>query len=387
MLARVKAGVQRLLRTVGTLLLVVLAVGLYGWSLGKWSPFSLWKSPTASPTTGAAAASPPPAAPATNSLRIGVDDRAACLPFSAVSEFLEGDARNLHIQIVPVADAEMRWQMLAAGRLEMACGTLDSYTVAAARFNVGSIIFKIGTSSGDDMLVSTPDIANVRALAGKKAAVVSGGPGAYLLGYFLDRQSMSPSEVQTVSVDDVQDAARLLEAGKVSAAWVWEPWGQNLASRGFKVLTTSAEHDIVQDVCVANAASLKGDTRAMLQSFMKGWFGLINLLNANPGLAKDLIARHAHVRPAVAGMLLSDVHFADLNENKRLDANAIGERMKRIIEFFKFTGEAPNMSRPIDYAQSVAADLVNEVEVAAPTSIFGRPTGTPSPAPDGGDAP
>jgi len=379
-LQRVKDTVRRIVHLVGSVVIIALMVGSYLWYKG-WDPRNLLPSNAASgsPTPSVTPAPEPTSDPRV--VRVGVDDRAACLPFWGASEFLAGDARTLQIQIVPVPDAQMRWQMLSAGRLDLACGTLDGFTVAAARGNRGALIFKIGTSSGADVLVTAPDINNVRGLAGKRVALVSGRPGAWLLGYFLDKAGMSPSEVQIVETDDVQDAVRLLQARKVAAAWLWSPHAQALVSRGFRVLASSAEHEIVQEICAASPAALR-DARASIEAVMRAWFSVVNLLGANPGLAKEPIARNAKLKPALAGMLLSEVHFTDLLANKRLDGAVLLEQMQQIQDFFKIAGGARNLTQPID-AQSLRLDLVQDVEVNTPTSIFGQPT----PRPEGIDHP
>jgi NitT/TauT family transport system substrate-binding protein len=317
--------------------------------------------------------------PSSQVLRIGVDDRPTYIPLAAVSEFLDNASRRLNIERIEVPDAELRWQMLAAGRLDVACGSLDSFVQAAARSNPGAIIFKIGTSAGSDVLLTAPDIQSVRALAGKKVAVVAGRPGAYLLGYFLDRVSMSPSEVQTVETDDVQDAARLLETGKVQGAWLWYPHAAPLAARGFRILADSREHDIIDEVCVANHTVLDSKRNELL-AFMQAWFTLVDLLEANPGLAKEPIARRAHIPSTTLGTLLKGVQWTDLVENQRLDPSALVARMQEIQRFWRLIGTA-NVSRPIEELPAVRLDLVRDVRVESNTSVFGRPSSPSSATP------
>ncbi len=362
------------------LLFIAIALGAFiylyikGWIPPSW--IGLGPTPTPSPRPSA---SPSPAPAASHVIRIGVDDRASCLPASALSDFLDPRDRGVRFELVPVHEAPLRWQMLAAGRLTVAFGTMDSFVRASMHENCGAMIFRIGSSNGEDLLLVSKGHDDVRKLAGQKVATAAGSPGSYLMGYFLDKVGLAPSDVQMVEVDTVNDAAQLLEKGTVAGAWLSDPTARTLAAKGYHILSsTSGVPDVVNDICVCNHRALS-ESRSDVMAFMRAWFAVMNLLRNNPGLAREPIARRTHLSSTAVGAALSEVRFDDLSENQHLDAEQVMRDMRRIQEFWKLTGSG--VVPPLDAHNVLDLDPLLGVDITAPTSLFGRPGDTPTPAP------
>lgn len=316
-------------------------------------------------------------------LRIAIDDRASSLPFLALPEFIRNHGNDVHVELVTVADANLRWQMLAAGRVDLACGTLDSFVLGNSRHDAGAILFRVGTGGGTDVLIAVKDIADLHALAGKRVAVVSGSGGSFLMGYFLNRAGLSPSEVKMVEAEDPADAIAMLQNGRVQAAWTWEPHVSKALTNGMHILTSTAQTpNVLEVVCVVNRTTLDV-RRPEVLAFMRHWFEFESFLTNNPGLGLDPVSHAAHLPAATVGNLLSGVHWTDLTENQKLENEDIASQMRRVQEFWKITG-AQNSGATIDTARSVKIDLTREIEVTNPTSIFGAspvPSSVPSASP------
>lgn len=324
-------------------------------------------------------------------LRVAIDDRASTLPFVALQDFIKSHGNDLRIALVRVADARLRWQMLAAGRVDVACGTLDSFVLGQIRHDCGLMLFKLSTSKGMDVLLAADGVQDMRGLAGKRVAVVAGSGGSYLLGYFLDQARLSPSEVTVIEADDPKDAAQLLKRGAVQAAWLWPPHVRE-AGEGFHVLvdTTNVEN-VLDDVCVASHAAFN-EHNAELLAFTRHWFEFESLLKYNPGLGHELVARNANIPAATVGKLLSNLRYYDLEDNQKLEDADVVNEMRRIQEFWRIM-RAPNVNGGGDLARAVRVDVTHEIEIQPPASIFGssprptprviyQPSSTPTAAPE-----
>jgi len=314
-------GFRRFLRNVALVALLGVFAAGYAWQKGWWEPDTTWLTTRGAPSPQASPTPAPSPSVDPSLLRIGVDDRAAYLPFWAVPSMIE-DPTKLRVQLVVVPDAELRWQMLAANRLDLAVGTLDSFTTAASRIDPGAMIFEIGSSAGADQLLVTPDLTSIKALIGKRIAVVRGTAGRYLMATALDRERIAPSLVQLVEVDDVRDAVALLQSGKVSGAWVWSPHGSALATGGYRKLVDTRALEPVREVAVASRQALQ-EKKAALEGLIAAWFAIVDKLHVTFGIATDIIARGAGIKPSLVSQLLDEIKLTSAHVNQSMDADAV----------------------------------------------------------------
>ena len=122
-------------------------------------------------------------------------DRPAYLPLLALSEWLPTDVK---VRIVPVPDVSQRWAMLADGRLDMACGTMDSFALASLHQQIGHYLFSIGAGAGEDVVMAQTGTSHLADLSGKSIAVPRGGRAEYLLGLMFSNDGLSLSQSHLV---------------------------------------------------------------------------------------------------------------------------------------------------------------------------------------------
>jgi len=368
---------KKFLKGLGILLCITLAVIVLAFRMG-WLTLDMVLHRVPAPSPSPKVVVQPSTAPRTqrdhNILRVAIDDRASTLPLLALSDFIKSHGNDLRIDLVQIPDPRVRWQMLAADRIDIAFGTLDSAVLGQIRHDAGTVIFKLSASSGMDVLVATKEIQDLHALAGKRVAVVSGAGGSYLLGFFLDRVGLSPSEVHVVETEDPRDSVQLLQKGLVQAAWLWDPHLKGLTANGLHVLgSTTPGQEIVEEVCVASHSAFNDRNGAIL-TFTRHWFEFETLLKNNPGLGRELVARAARVPAGSVVTLLGGVRYFDLVDNQKLENEDIANQARRIQEFWKIMGTS-NATLPIDLAHGIRVDVTREIEMQAPSSIFGPTNG------------
>lgn len=344
-------------------------------------------SPSPSSTAAATIAATPESRPTPTPLptrdrtvlRVALGDRASALVFQALPQYVKNAGGGVTIECITVPNASDRWQMLAAGRVDVACGTLDSFVLAARRRQPGAIIFKIASSAGFDALVAR-DVQNLQGLGGKRVAVVSDEGGEYLLAYFLDRTNLS-SEVSIERMEDVRDALQLLQSGRVQAACLWQPYVDVARAAGMRVLaSTSIDRPFLDEVCVASYPALE-DREEEVREFMRGWFELEGLLSADPRLGRQTVAHDAHRKISDLDSL-GLIHFYTLTDNRKIDKQSLVTEMGK-IGYVWHVADVPNKSLPVDVERTIRMDLVQQIEVEPPTSIFPTRSAAPSAVPGG----
>ena len=284
---------------------------------------------------------------------------------------------DLHVTLVKVPDANLRWQLLAAGRLDLACGSLDSF-VAALPLDPGVLLFKLGNSAGTDMLLGAEGTTTLRDVIDHDVAVVSGSPGRWFLTTAMAREGLSPSQVRLVEVDRPEDAERLLQAGKVRAACLWGTRALSLKARGLPVLlATTAQSTLIEDVCVVNRHVLQ-QNKAGLRTFLQTWFTIASLLRKRPGLVYDSLARRLDMGAGAIATLMDGEQFADLQENLRMDRDELVERLRSIQTQWLLL-DSSRLRVPIRAEALLDSTLLETIELSGTSGDFGPPPQAPSP--------
>lgn len=380
---RLKAWFQRVLQVLGaialTLLVLVGTAWHQGWHLPGGAPPSVPASP--SPEASASAFPSPTVAPHdSNRLRLGLDGRAASLPFWGIRECLDNEAGSLQIDIEKVEDAGLRWQLLSAGRLDLACGPLDSFALAATTGRKGVIVFRTGISHGSDCLVASKSIHQVSQLAHKRIALVAGHPGAYWTHDLLKRVKLSYSDVHFVEVDTMGDAKTLLDQGMVEAAWLGGSFVGDLDLNDYTCLADTSEQSKPTEICAISPHALE-TSKPQVQAVLKAWFKMVNHIKQDPGLARAPLVNHSGLKSEVVGRLLEQTEYfgAEDNHRQKLDSTQLADEMNGFLDFFRLAGAlGPTQGRGIDVNPLIHLEWAYEVDGPPTPSVL--KTGDKTPA-------
>ena len=127
------------------------------------------------------------------------------------------------------------------GDLDGMGGTYDSGIISAASGVKGSIVMAFDRSNGTDGILVSDSINSIIDLKGKSIAVEEGFVGHFFLLYVLDKEGISPNEVNIIPMSTDQ-AGTAFASGKVDVAVTWEPLlSSALKRRNAKILVSSAD--------------------------------------------------------------------------------------------------------------------------------------------------
>ncbi len=321
---------------------------------------------------------PPPEPVPRNRIRIGALERPAALPVWALGRLLQG--RGLRLEILGFEDPGRMWEMLAAGELDLVLTTLDEFALAVPRHDPGVLLFPSARSLGSDAVLAHPDLQGTEGLQGRSVAYVEGSAGGYLVLALL---ATHPGvHFQTVAARNPEQAAEWLRKGDVQAAALWEPWTSALKAEGFQGVWSSKDQGILE-VWIASRQVMQGRGAGMegLEALAGAWFGLIDRLRTNPGLATNAIAEEARQDPALIHQTLRlGLEFLSLEEARRVSPEALVQAMQAMRNDWALQGAflPPAAPRNVEASKTVDTTLL-ETLVLPEKDPLSAPPEPPSP--------
>lgn len=196
------------------------------------------------------------------------------------------------------------------------------------------IIAIMDISHGGDVILGRPEIANMKALKGKRVGVESSALGAFFIARALEKNGMSIKDINIVSLE-LTEHENAYKSGKIDAAVTFGPARIKLLAAGAKLLFDSSQipGEIVDTLAVSSEA-IKNypDT---IQALVNGRFQALNYLEKNPQDAAIRIAKRTQVTPEQILNAFKGLRQPNLQENQRLldqsDPTLVNS-MKKLVE-------------------------------------------------------
>lgn len=313
-------------------------------------------------------------------LRIGLLGRPAELPLQAIRRIPE--AAGLKIEFRTLSDPSQRWEMLAAGELDVVVASTDELALALPRFDPGVVVFPVAQGVGSDALVQVPGATQGPLLV----AFPPGGASEHLAEYLA--RSQSEREARVVEARDPKQALEWLRSRQVQAAALYEPFvSQALAAGAQPVADTPKTPQ--WEVWVISRQALTGNSRVSredLAALAQAWFNLVEQLNEAKAPTVKAIAEDNGMTAEACNQALKGTTFFnldDLQSDVGLQG-AIEDRLTRSLTSWSLFGAANH--KGADYSRAVDLSLLTELK--APTSEGpGLPETTPVPEETPADSP
>lgn len=203
----------------------------------------------------------------------------------------EGVAAAIHVE--PSGKAALEGAL--HGRADLATVADVPIMFAAVNGEPVSVVATIATAEKDHGIVGRRDrgIALPASLKGKRIGVPLGTSAHFFLDAFLNRQTLSPTDVSLVSVPP-EELAGALARGDVDAVAVWQPFlSSSLAALGSAGVVFHGE--AVYDVVYALAGTrdyVTGHSRAV-QKVLRAAIRGARFCNETPDLAREHLAKLA----------------------------------------------------------------------------------------------
>ncbi len=174
--------------------------------------------------------------------------------------------------------------------------SIDQALVLAATQKDLRIIGVMDFSNGADVILGKPEIKDIKDLKGKRVGVESTALGAFFLARALEKNGMTPKDIQIVSLG-LTEHERAYKEGKVDAVVTFGPARTKLLEAGAKLLFDSSQipNEIVDTLVVRTGAI--ADSANSIQTLVNGRFRALNYLEKNSQDAANRIAPRTKVTP------------------------------------------------------------------------------------------
>jgi NitT/TauT family transport system substrate-binding protein len=239
------------------------------------------------------------------------------------------DAENITLEVVPVASAAERDQIMQAGQADAMVNDLvstlfynqDARTLVVTRF----------------ARTATPDFAQYFILAGPGSGI--GDPAglkgveiaisdATVIDYITDRllaaEGLAPAEIATIAIPNIRDRLAALADGTVQAATIPDPAAAAAMAGGATVVVSDAAHPEYGNSLLSFDADFVAANPEAVRGFLAAWERAVDdinadktrwneILTANNLLAQQLMGSYTLPDYPTAS-LPTEAQFRDVND-------------------------------------------------------------------------
>jgi len=228
---------------------------------------------------------------------------------------------------------------LLSNDLDAVLSTADSVlTVLDKAPGQLKIVYLTDTSAGADAVLAKHEIANVKAIKGKKVAATLGQCNQLLLDKALEKAGLSEKDIQLVNMNP-DDAGAAFAAGQLDVAVTWEPWITKVAGekKGHVIFSSKETPNLILDILAVSTSGLakKGpETRAFIRALNKGY----EFVQQHPDEAATLAGKSLEQKPDEVKAMLTKVDLYGPDKNKTVLGKPAADASKQVAKFFKDRG-------------------------------------------------
>lgn len=252
----------------------------------------------------AACASPAPAEDVT--VRIAVIPVIDTLPmFVAEAEGLYAK-HGVKVELIPVASAPERDQLLKAGQAD---GTLNEL-LSVMFFNRESVQMQAvryghmaSQGAGHFFLLASGQsgITDVEQLKGVEIGISQGTIIEYLTDRLLEAEGFTSADIKYVAVPKIPDRMALLASGELKAAVMPDPLGGLAVQQGAVVLLDDTSYPLVGASVISFRKEFIEKHPATVKAFLAAIEEAVTLINSEPTRFGALLAEKKIVPPPLVG--------------------------------------------------------------------------------------
>lgn len=254
---------------------------------------------------GAPTATSAPAQPA--ALRLAVLPILDALPLYVAQQEGLFAKHNLNVELISVASAPERDQLIAAGQADgMINEALSTMFYNKDQIQVQIVRYARAATAEQALfsIVAAKDsgITSVQDLKGVPIGISQGTIIEYLTNRLLQAEGFQPEEIQTVAVPKIPDRLALLESGELKAGVLPEP-ATTLAVQkgGVVILDDTLRPELSFSVYTFRKAVIDQSPEA-LRRFLAAIEEAVQLINADPAKYANVLVEQKIVPPPLAGI-------------------------------------------------------------------------------------
>ncbi|MBF5046604.1 MULTISPECIES: ABC transporter substrate-binding protein [Myxococcaceae] len=319
---------------------------------------------------GGAACTQPPPAP----MRLGTVMWPGHEPLFLARE--SGQLPDAQVRLVEYSSLSEVNRAFRNGALDAAGLTLDMALALAQQGFEPRVVLVMDISQGADALLARPEVAQVRALRGRRVGVEESGVSGYVLGRALERAGLAASDVQVVWTP-VEQQVRAYREGALDAVVSFEPVvGQLMAAGARRLFDSSELPGEVQDVLVVRRAYLDAHP-AEVAALLDAWFAAADTVQARPQAASLELSPRLGMSAEEFRRVCTQLHFPSREENlallggERPGIVPIARRMYEVLlRLGLVRGAWPEA--PLADARALQGGAPRQVAAAGPGAPWGR---------------
>lgn len=238
-------------------------------------------------------------------------------PFFVAKEQGFFENHGLNVDILTIEDSASRRTALANQTVQFSISTLDMFAIEAAQGVPATCVLKLNDSYGADGIITTQEVTNLSDLRGKSIAVEQGSPSHFFLLYLLEREGLTPDDVEIKYVPTAGDAAVTFAGNQADAAVTWEPYVSQTVDQkpNGKILVTSREQlGLLLDILTVNTEYAQSNPE-VVKGVLRAWFDAVDYWRENPDEANAIMARGLGINAEELAEMLEGSRFSDYEDN------------------------------------------------------------------------
>jgi len=222
----------------------------------------------------------------TNTVRVARIPVLDTLPLFVAQQEGLFEKHNVKVEIIPVASAPERDQLIASGQADAMINevlstmfankeSIQIQTVRYARTATSSApVFRI-------LAAKDAGISSIEQLKGVPVGVSDGTIIAYLTERLLQAEGFSKNEIQTTSVPSITDRMALLGSGQLKAAMLPDPLSTLAVKQGAVVVLEDSRHPEYSFSTLSFRKAFLDANPTTVKNFLAAWEEAVQLINAD----------------------------------------------------------------------------------------------------------
>ncbi|MBD3883852.1 ABC transporter substrate-binding protein [Phormidium tenue FACHB-886] len=265
------------------------------------------------------------------------------------------------IQLIDLPSGTEQVRAFRNDNVEAAAISLDQALALADTNSDVRVVMVMDFSEGGDVILAKPEIADLKALKGKRVGVEATALGAYILTRALEQINLSTQDVQIVSLG-LSEHERAFKTGAIDAVVTFGPARINLLAAGANQIFDSSQipGEIV-DVLIVRQEVIINQPEAV-EALVKGRFQALDYLTQHPQDSARRIAPRTGVTPNQFLESLVGLRSPNLRENQKLLGKINLSLLAAARRLASIMHQHQLLRRPIDPAPLLDDRIVKKIQ-------------------------
>lgn len=285
-------------------------------------------------------------------LRIGVLPILDSLPLYVAEEKGLYQANNVIVELIPVASAAERDQLLQAGQVD---GVITDLVALALYNRIGTDVIAVryamvptpGHPQFRILASANSDISQPMQLKGVQIGVSEGTIIEYITYRLLERESINVEQIELLPVPKIPDRMALLNAGELKAVTLPEPLASLVMQQGAVVIMDDTQHPDLSCSIVAFRSEVVTSHQAEIKQFLLAVSSASQEINNHKDQWQSLLVDQELIPPPLG----DSYELPDYPDNKV-------PSLSQYLDVIEWLRETQRIDNPPDYADVVNSRLL-----------------------------